>query len=309
MKYKVTVIGAGNVGASCAMFLAMRNMCDVVMIDIPDCEGVAKGKALDIFQAGLTLGFDGSVTGSSDYAETAGSDLIIMTAGLARKPGMDRLDLLRANADIVKACMEQAHKHSPEAKIIMVTNPIDVMVYHAWKVTGLAKNMVVGQAGVLDSSRYATFISMALDTAVTEISPMVLGGHGDSMVPLPRYTSVAGITVTDLLPSEKIEALNERTAKGGGEIVKLLGTGSAYYAPAASTVKMAHAILTDTKAIMPCSALLDGEYGIKGVYVGVPVKLGKNGVEEVIELPLNFEEKSKLQASSEIYQKSIAELG
>ena len=308
MQKKVTVIGAGNVGATCGLLLAMRNLADVVLIDIPEMEGPTKGKALDIAQAGVTLGFDCSVTGGSDYAMTADSDVVVMTAGLARKPGMDRLDLLRKNADIVKGCMENAVKHSPNTIIIMVTNPIDVMVYHAWKTTGLPSEHVFGQAGVLDSSRYATFISMEMNTSVREISAMVLGGHGDSMVPLPRYTSVAGVPITQLIPADRIAAMNDRTAKGGGEIVKLLGTGSAYYAPAASTVKMVDAVINDTKTIMPCSALLGGQYGIKDVYVGVPVKLGAGGVEEILEIPLSTEESTALRNSAEIYTKSIAEL-
>ncbi|MBE7559847.1 malate dehydrogenase [bacterium] len=308
MKNKVTVIGAGNVGATCGLLLAMRNLCDVVLIDIPAMENPTKGKALDIAQAAATLGFEGRVTGGSDYAMSEGSDIVVLTAGLARKPGMDRLDLLRKNADIVKDCVENAVKHSPDCKIIVVTNPIDVMVYHAWKICGFPAERVFGQAGVLDSSRYATFVSMEMNTSIREISAMVLGGHGDSMVPLPRFTTVAGVPITELLPAERIAAMNERTAKGGGEIVQLLGTGSAYYAPAASTVKMVAAVLQDTKAILPCSTLLSGQYGISDVFVGVPVKLGARGVEEILELPLKPDELSALQKSAAIYVKSIAEL-
>ncbi len=308
MKNKVTVIGAGNVGASCGLLLAMKNIADVVLIDIPAMENPTKGKALDIAQAAATLGFDARVTGGSDYAMTAGSDIVVLTAGLARKPGMDRLDLLRKNADIVKTCIESAAKYSPNCKIIVVTNPIDVMVFHAWKVCGFPAERVFGQAGVLDSSRYAAFVSMEMNTSIREISAMVMGGHGDSMVPLPRFTTVAGVPITELVPADKIAAMNARTAKGGGEIVQLLGTGSAYYAPAASTVKMVAAVLQDTKAVMPCSVLLKGQYGIKDVFVGVPVKLGARGVEEVLELPLTQDELAALRKSAEIYVKSIAEL-
>ncbi len=307
MQKKITVVGAGNVGATCALFLAEQELGDVVMIDI--LEGVPAGKGLDMAQCGSILGFDGSVQGTNDWQDTANSDIVIMTAGLARKPGMDRLDLLKKNADIVKGVTEKIKELSPNAIIVMVTNPIDVMVYHAFKVSGFPKNRVVGQAGVLDSARYACFIAMELGISPKEVRTMVLGGHGDSMVPLPSFSTASGIPITQLIPKDRIEAINQRTRVGGGEIVKLLGTGSAYYAPAAATVKMVESMVNDANHILPCSCYLEGEYGIKDLFVGVPAMLGKDGVTKVVELELDPQDRESLQNSAEIYKKSIAELG
>ena len=306
MQKKITVVGAGNVGASCALYLAQQELGDVVLIDI--LEGVPIGKALDIAQCGSILGFDGRVTGTNDYADTADSDIVIITAGLARKPGMDRLDLLKKNAEIVGGIVEQAARTSPNAIIIMVTNPIDVMVYLAYRKSGFPSTRVVGQAGILDSARYAAFIAMELGISPKEVRTMVLGGHGDSMVPLPRFSTVSGIPITELIPPNRIKAINDRTRGGGGEIVKLLGTGSAYYAPAAATVKMVESIVNDANHVLPCSAYLTGQYGVHDLYVGVPVKLGREGVTEVVELKLDSAEQQALLNSAEIYKKSIAEL-
>ncbi|MFH1743465.1 MAG: malate dehydrogenase [bacterium] len=306
MQKKITVVGAGNVGASCALFLAEQELGDVVLIDI--LEGVPIGKGLDIAQCGALLGFDGKVVGTNDYADTADSDIVVITAGLARKPGMDRLDLLKKNAGIVAGITEKVKEFSPNAIIIMVTNPIDVMVYHAYKVSGFPKNRVVGQAGCLDSARYACFIAMELGISPKDVRTMVLGGHGDSMVPLPSFSTVSGIPITQLIPADRIEAINQRTRVGGGEIVKLLGTGSAYYAPAAATVKMVESIVNDANDILPCSCYLEGEYGIKDLFVGVPAMLGKDGVTKVVELDLDPKDKEALRNSAGIYEKSIAEL-
>ncbi len=306
MQNKITVVGAGNVGATCALFLAEQELGDVVLLDI--LEGVPMGKGLDILQAGAVLDFDSKVVGTNDYADTANSDIVVITAGLARKPGMDRLDLLKKNAEIISGIVENIKQTSPNAIIIMVTNPIDVMVYLAYKKSGFPSERVVGQAGILDSSRYATFIAMELGVSVKEVKAMVLGGHGDSMVPLPRFSTVSGIPVTELIPANRIQAINERTKVGGGEIVKLLGSGSAYYAPAAASVKMVESIIHDSNHVLPCSAYLNGQYGISDLYVGVPVKLGKDGVTEVVELKLDPHEKEALLNSAEIYKKSISEI-
>ena len=306
MEKKITVVGAGNVGSTCALFLAQQQLGDVVMIDV--LEGVAIGKGLDIAQCGGLLGFAGKVIGTNDYTDTAHSDIVVVTAGLARKPGMDRLDLLKKNAGIVAEIAENIKKYSPNAIIIMVTNPIDVMVYHAFKISGFPKNRVIGQAGVLDSARYACFIAMELGISPREVRAMVLGGHGDSMVPLPSFSTVSGIPITQLIPADRIGAINQRTRVGGGEIVKLLGTGSAYYAPAAATVKMVESIVNDANDILPCSCYLEGEYGIHNLFVGVPAMLGKNGVTRVVELDLKPDDRAALLDSAEIYRKSIAEL-
>lgn len=307
MQSKVSVIGAGNVGATCALFAAEQQLGDIVLTDI--VEGMPQGKALDILQSASPLGKDISIKGSNDYADIAGSDVVIVTAGLARKPGMDRLDLLKKNAEICGGIAENIKKHAPDSIVIVVSNPIDVMVYHTWKVTGFPSERVIGQAGVLDSSRCAAFVAMELGVSVKDVSAMVLGGHGDTMVPLPRYTTVSGVPITELLPKEKIDAISERTQKGGGEIVNLLKTGSAYYAPAASSVKMAAAILKDTHDLLPCSALLQGEYGLNGVYVGVPCQLGKKGLEKIVELDLTEEEKKSLHSSAAVYKESLKDLG
>ena len=306
MDKKVTVVGAGNVGAACAQYLAEANLCDVVLIDV--VEGMPQGKALDLTQAGPVRGYDVHIEGSNDYAAAAGSQLVIVTAGIARKPGMSREDLLNTNVQIMDSVIEGISKHAPKAMILVVSNPLDVMTYRAWAKSGLPKHMVFGQAGVLDSTRFRAFIAMELGVAMTDVQAMVLGGHGDTMVPLPHYTTVTGIPITQLLPKDRIDALVQRTRDGGAEIVKFLKTGSAYYAPAASTVKMANAVLNDRKTLVPASAYLDGQYGLKDVYTGVPVVLGKNGVEKIIELKLEKDSLAALQSSANTYKEIVAGL-
>ena len=303
---KVSVIGAGNVGATTALLIAERELADVVLVDI--VEGVPQGKALDMTEASPIVRFDAEVKGTNSYADIKDSDLVVVTAGFPRKPGMSRLDLLQKNAEIIRGVSQEIAKHAPEAMVIMVTNPVDVMTYHAWKVTGFPSSRVMGQAGVLDSSRFAAFIAMELEVSVEDISAMVLGGHGDEMVPIPRYTTVSGIPITELLPMEVINRLIERTRKGGGEIVNLLGKGSAFYAPGAAVTRMVDSILKDKKRILPCSAYVDGEYGIKDVYIGVPSKLGAGGMEGIIELNLTKDETASLQASAAVYKQGIAAL-
>lgn len=298
MRRKISVIGAGNVGATLAQRLAEAELGDVVLVDIPQTEGMPAGKALDILQSGPVYGYDSRVTGTTEYGPTAGSDVVIITAGIPRKPGMSRDDLLNTNAGIVKSVSEQVAKHAPNAIVIVVSNPLDAMAHVALRVTGFPKNRVIGMAGVLDSARLATFLAEALDVSVRDIQPTVLGGHGDTMVPVARYTTVAGIPVTDLLPSDTLAAIFQRTRDGGAEIVKLLKTGSAYYAPSASVVAMVESILKDKKRILPCAVYLEGEYGVQGLYLGVPVKLGARGVEKVMEVPLNEGEKTALQKSA-----------
>jgi malate dehydrogenase len=292
---KITVVGAGNVGATCAHWAAAKELGDVVLIDIID--GVPQGKGLDLFEASPVEGFDARIIGTNDYAATAGSDMVIITAGLARKPGMSRDDLLEKNAGIVRSVTEQIVRHSPAAFIIVVSNPLDAMVYVAHEASGFPANRVMGMAGVLDSARMRSFIAMELNVSVEDVSAFVLGGHGDAMVPLARYSTVAGIPLPALLPQEKIDAIIARTRNGGAEIVSMLKTGSAFYAPSAAAVQMAEAILKDKKRILPCAAYLQGQYGINGYYMGVPVKLGAGGVEEVIEIELLPEEKDALQRS------------
>ena len=292
---KITVVGAGFVGATAAHWAAAKELGDVVIIDI--IEGMPQGKALDLFQASPVEGFDSCVIGTNDYADTANSDVVIITAGLPRKPGMSRDDLLAINTKIVKDVTEKIVKYSPNAFLIIVSNPLDAMVYVAHKVSGFPTNRVMGMAGVLDSARFRAFIAMELDVSVEDINAFVLGGHGDTMVPLPRYSTVAGIPLPDLLPKEKIDAMLKRTANGGAEIVNLLKTGSAFFAPSASAVEMAQSILKDKKRILPCAAFCDKEYGVGGYYVGVPAKLGKNGVEKVIEITLMPDEKTAFDKS------------
>jgi len=306
MQKKITVVGAGNVGATCALYLAQQELGDVVLIDI--IEGVPQGKALDILQSGAVLGFDGNVTGTNDYADTAGSDIVIITAGLARKPGMDRLDLLKKNADIISGIVENVKNNSPDSIIIMVTNPIDVMVYLAYKKSGFPSQRVIGQAGILDSARYATFIAMELGVSVKEVRAMILGGHGDSMVPLPSFSMVSGIPITELISPDRIKAIGDRARTGGGEIVKLLGTGSAYYAPAAAAVKMVESIVNDSNHLLPCSVYTQGQYGVSDIYLGLPAKLGKDGVTGILEVNLDPVDKQALLNSADIYKKSIADL-
>jgi malate dehydrogenase len=293
---KVSVIGAGNVGASVAQYVVEKELGDVVLVDI--LEGIPQGKALDLLQAGPVHGYDSTLVGSNGYDETADSDIVVITAGLARKPGMTRDDLLFKNAEIVGGVVEQVVSRSRNAILILVTNPLDAMVQLAWKRSGLPPARVIGMAGVLDSARFRTFIAQELQVSVENVTAFVLGGHGDSMVPLPRYSTVAGIPITDLLPPERIQALVKRTANGGAEIVGLLKSGSAYYAPAASTVEMIEAILKDKKKILPCAAYLEGQYGVSGVYVGVPVKLGRSGVEQIIEIKLTADESAAFQKSA-----------
>ncbi|MEK7373340.1 MAG: malate dehydrogenase [candidate division NC10 bacterium] len=293
---KLTVVGAGNVGASVAQYAVEKELGDVVLVDV--IEGIPQGKALDLAQAGPVHGYDSLLVGSNGYDETAGSDIVVITAGLARKPGMTRDDLLFKNAEIVGAVVEQVAAKSPDAILILVTNPLDAMVQLAWKKSGFPSKRVVGMAGILDSARFRPFIARELNVSVENVTAFVLGGHGDTMVPLPRYSTVAGIPITDLLPADRIEALVKRTANGGAEIVALLKSGSAYYAPAAATVEMVEAILKDKKKILPCAAYLDGQYGVKGLYVGVPVKLGRSGVEQIIEITLTAGEQAAFQKSA-----------
>ena len=292
---KITVVGAGFVGATAAHWAALKELGDVCLIDI--VEGMPQGKGLDLRQASPIEGFDSDVVGTNDYADTADSDVVIITAGLPRKPGMSRDDLLAKNTEIVKGVTEQVAKYSPEAVIIVVANPLDAMVYVAHKASGFPPHRVLGMAGVLDSARFRTFIAMELDVSVKDVNAFVLGGHGDSMVPLPRYSTVAGIPLPDLLPADKIEAMVQRTRDGGAEIVGLLKTGSAFFAPSAAAVQMAESILKDKKRILPCAAYCDQEYNVGGYFVGVPVKLGANGVEEVIEISLLPEEQAAFQKS------------
>lgn len=296
MRAKATVIGAGNVGATVAQRLAEKELCDVVLIDV--VEGVPQGKALDLSQAAPIEGHDALLTGANAYDEAGESDLIIVTAGIPRKPGMSRDDLLATNRSIVSAVTKEAAARSPEAVLIVVSNPLDAMCHVAHEASGFPKNRVIGMAGVLDAARFRAFIARELGVSADNVHATVLGGHGDTMVPLPRYTTVAGIPLPELLPPERIEALIARTRSGGAEIVGLLKTGSAYYAPASAAVEMAESILKDRKKILPCSVLLEGEYDIHGLFVGVPVKLGKGGVEEIMALKLMKREWEDLQRSA-----------
>jgi malate dehydrogenase len=296
MRKKVTVIGAGNVGANCALRIADKELADVVLLDIAD--GIPQGKGLDILQSGPVEGYDVKVMGTTDYADTAGSDIVVITAGIARKPGMSRDDLLAINNDVVRSAAENSIKYSPNAILILVTNPLDVMCWAAWRATGLPKNRVIGMAGVLDTARFRTFLGEALNVSVENISALVLGGHGDTMVPITRLTNVSGIPLSELLDAETISAIVTRTQNGGAEIVKHLKTGSAYYAPSASTVEMVESILKDKKKVLPCAALLEGEYGIDGIFFGVPVKLGAAGIEKIYEVQLNDEEKAAMAKSA-----------
>lgn len=294
---KITVIGAGNVGATVAQLLANGELAsEVYLIDILD--GIPQGKGLDMYESMPVIGSDTKVFGANSYEDTKDSDIVIQTAGLARKPGMTRDDLLVKNAEIVSTCIESAFKYSPNAYYIIVSNPLDVMTYVALKKTKLPRNKVFGMAGILDTARYRSFISMELGVSMQDIQGMILGGHGDTMVPLPRFTTVAGIPLTDLMPKEKIDAICARAAGGGGEIVKYLKSGSAYYAPAAAVTQMVESIVRDQKRILPCSVLLEGEYGYKDMVLGVPVVLGKGGVEKVLEMNLNEEEKALLANSA-----------
>jgi malate dehydrogenase len=304
---KITVVGAGNVGATTAQRLAERDYADVVLVDI--VEGLPQGKALDLAEAAPVVGHDMKVVGTNDYADTAGSDIIVVTSGLARQPGMSRDDLLAKNAGIVRAVVGEAARHSPEAILIIVTNPLDAMCHVALAASGFPRERVLGMAGVLDSARFRTFIAEELGVSVEDTHAFVLGGHGDTMVPLPRYSTVAGVPITELLSPERVAALTERTANGGAEVVALLKTGSAYYAPAASTFEMVESILLDRKRVLPCAVLLQGEFGTNGLFVGVPVVLGSGGMERVFEIELTADEKVAFDASAAAVRELVDKLG
>jgi malate dehydrogenase len=294
---KVTIIGAGNVGATTAHWCAAAELGDIVLVDIPQTEGMPAGKALDLRQSSPIAGFDSNIVGVTSYEETRGSDVVVITAGIARKPGMSRDDLLSTNAKIVGSVAEQIKQTSPNAVVIVVSNPLDAMVQRAWQVTGFPPRRVVGQAGVLDTARYRTFLAMELGVSVEDISALLMGGHGDTMVPLASCTSVGGIPVTQLIDPKRLDEIVDRTRKGGAEIVGLLKTGSAYYAPAAATAQMVEAIVRDKKRLIPCAAYCDREYGVGGYFVGVPVVLGAEGVERIVELKLSAQEKAEFQKS------------
>jgi len=293
---KVTIVGAGQTGGTMARDLAAKGYADIVLVDV--IEGFPQGKALDITQAGPLLGFDSKVTGTNGWEETADSDIVIITSGKPRGPGMSRDDLVTANTEIVKSVTAPAVKHSPNCIIIVFANPLDAMCYVAFKTSGFPKQRVFGQSGMLDTARFRAFIAMELKVSVEDVRAYVLGGHGDDMVPLVRYTTVAGIPISELMPADRVEAIVQRTRKGGGEIVSLLKTGSAYYAPSAGTIEMVESVLLDRKRILPCAAFLEGEYGVKGIYMGVPVKLGAKGVEQIIEIKLTDEERAMFDKSA-----------
>jgi len=306
MRKKVTVVGAGFVGSTCAHWIAAKQLADVVMIDI--FEGVAKGKALDLSQAGPVEGYDVSITGSSDYSDSANSDVVILTSGAPRKPGMTREDLVAVNADITAQNIEAIKATSPNAFLIVVSNPMDTMTTLAHKLSGFPKERVMGQGGVLDAARYRTFIAREIGCSVEDVHAMLMGGHGDEMVPLPRFTTVSGIPVTEFIAPERLQEIVDRTKQGGAEIVKLLEKGSAYYAPSAATVSMVESILLDKKRVMPVAALCEGEYGVTGIYFGVPVVLGAGGIEKILELPLTAEEQDNVNRSSALVKASCAAL-
>lgn len=296
---KISVIGSGFTGATTALMIAQKELGDVVLVDLPQVENPTKGKALDMLEAGPVQGFDANIIGTSNYEETAGSDIVVITAGMARRPGMSRDDLVNTNAEIMKSVTEQVVKYSPESIIVVLTNPVDAMTYVVYKTSGFPKERVLGQSGVLDTARFRTFVAQELNVSVEDVQGFVLGGHGDDMVPLIRYSYAGGIPLSKLISKERLDAIVERTRKGGGEIVQLLGTGSAYYAPAASLTQMVEAILKDKRRILPAVAYLEGEYGYSGFFMGVPTILGGNGVEKVIELELTEEEKQALDKSAQ----------
>jgi len=296
---KITVVGAGFTGATTALMLAQKELGDVVLLDIPQLENPTKGKALDMMEASPVQGFDSNIIGTSSYEDTANSDIVIITAGIARKPGMSRDDLVNTNAGIVKSVCENIKKYCPDSIVIILSNPVDAMTYAAFETLGFPKNRVIGQSGVLDTARYCTFIAQELNVSVEDVRGFVLGGHGDDMVPLVRYSNVGGIPIEKLISSDRIEAIVQRTRTGGGEIVNLLGNGSAYYAPAASLVQMAEAILKDKKRVIPAIALLEGEYGFDNLFLGVPTLLGANGIERIFELELTPDEQSALEKSAQ----------
>jgi malate dehydrogenase len=296
---KISIIGAGNVGASAAVWAASKELGDIVLVDVPQTEGMPAGKALDLFQASPIEGFDSRIVGATSYEPTADSDVVIITAGVARKPGMSRDDLLNINTSIVKSVSQEVAKHSPNSVLIVVSNPLDAMVYVAWKGSGFPTKRVIGQAGVLDTARYRSFLAMEIGCSVEDVQALLLGGHGDDMVPLPRYTFAGGIPITQLIKKDRLDEIIKRTRNGGAEIVSLLKTGSAYYAPASATVAMAESIIRDKKRILPCAAYCEKEYGIGGYFVGVPCVLGKDGVEKVIEIELDENERKMFQGSVE----------
>jgi malate dehydrogenase len=307
MSKKITVVGAGHVGATCAQLLAMKELArEVILVDI--AEGIPQGKALDQWESAPVEGFDSVVRGANDYSLSEGSDIFIVTAGIARKPGMSRDDLLKTNANVIKAVSKEIKRIAPDSIIIMVTNPLDVMAQVALEETGFPRERVIGMAGVLDTARYRSFIALELDVSIEDIQALVLGGHGDTMVPLASYTSVSGIPLTQLLAQDRIDALVERTRKGGGEIVAYLKTGSAYYAPAASAVQMAEAIVKDKRRILPCAAWLQGEYGMKDLFLGVPCLLGEGGLKKIVEVELSAEEKAALETSAHHVQETVSAL-
>jgi malate dehydrogenase len=303
---KVTVIGAGNVGATTAQRIAEAGLADVVLVDI--VEGLPQGKGLDLAEAAPVVGHDAQILGTNDYADTAGSDIVVVTSGLARQPGMSRDDLLAKNAGIVRAVVEQAAKHSPDSILIIVTNPLDAMCHVALEASGFPRERVLGMAGVLDSARFRTFIARELGVSVEDTHAFVLGGHGDTMVPLSRYSTVAGVPITELLPADRVKALEERTANGGAEVVALLKTGSAFYAPAASAFEMVESILLDRKRVLPCAVLLNGEFKTDGLFVGVPVVLGARGLERIFEIELTADEQAAFDRSADAVRELVAKL-
>jgi malate dehydrogenase len=303
MRFKVTVVGAGNVGATTAQRIFEKGYADVVLVDV--VEDMPQGKALDMLESGPVVGTDAQITGSNGYAETADSDVVVITAGIARKPGMSRDDLLLTNMKIVGSVTKEVAKHSPNAILVVVSNPLDAMVQHAWKVSGFPKERVVGMAGILDTARFRTFLAQELNVSVTNVAAYVLGGHGDTMVPLVGSTTVGGVPVSKLIKKDRLDSIVQRARDGGAEIVKLLKTGSAYYAPSAAVAQMVDAILLDRKMILPCAAMLDGEYGARGVYAGVPVRLGRKGAEEIIEVELTAGEKAGFQKSVDAVKELI----
>jgi malate dehydrogenase len=311
---KITIVGGGNVGASCALWAASKELGDIIVLDIPEQENVVKGRMLDLLQCGPIERFDSNISGTSNYADTAGSDVVVVTAGIPRKPGMSRDDLIATNVKIVKTVAENVAKHSPESVMIIVSNPLDAMVYTAWKASKFPTHRILGQAGILDIARFKTFIAMETGFSVEDINALLLGGHGDTMVPLPRYTNICGIPVTKFISEAKLNEIVERAKAGGGEIVKLMGT-SAYYAPASATIQMVEAIVRDKKRVLPCAAYCNGEFGIKGYFVGVPCVLGGGGMEQVIEVELDANEQNLMDNSVsavkelvEIVKKTFPEL-
>lgn len=303
---KITIVGAGNVGAHTALWVATKELGDVVLLDV--VEGVPQGKSLDLMEASPIECFDSNVRGTNDYKDTAGSDVVIITAGIPRKPGMSRSDLINTNVGILKSVVENVVRYSPDAHLLIVTNPLDVMVYAAWKLSGIAPNKIMGLSGALDGSRMRSFIGMELGVSMQDVHAMVIGGHADEMVPLKRYATVSGIPVTQLIPPDRLSAIMERTKKAGGEIVGLLKTGSAYYAPSAAVAEMCEAIIKDKKRVMPCAAYLDGQYGVEGMFIGVPVVVGAGGAERILEIELDKDEKAAFMNSVSAVKTLIADL-